>query len=252
VRREVSDDGPTPRREFRRESITRVCGGFRRRGEMAMANCTHPVVRSKGSVTAYDTASVAASSRVTFTQTYDTATSPTVGALITDSTGGAAAAAIAAGVGISVVSLPINLASVADGDVLTAFTPGFKFKILSLAFAVTVPVTTGSKATTLNMEIGTTNLTGGALALTSANCTPIGAVVAASAVTAANTGSAAATVSVEASSTTAFVEGAGVLLVTIQNMDTADAFATLLSEATASKKVANALIDTAQAFGYAL
>jgi len=73
VRREVSDDGPTPRREFRRASITRVCGGFRRRGEMAMANCVHPVVRSLGSVTAYNTASVSASDRTTFTQTYSTA-----------------------------------------------------------------------------------------------------------------------------------------------------------------------------------
>jgi hypothetical protein len=38
-----------------------------------MAHCTHPVVVSSTSVTAYDTAPVAASSRVTFTQTYSTA-----------------------------------------------------------------------------------------------------------------------------------------------------------------------------------
>lgn len=218
-----------------------------------MAHCTHPVVVSATSVTAYDTPPVAASSRVTFTQTYSTATSPTVGALITDSTGGSAAAAIAAGVGISTIALPINLASITGaGDVLTTYTPGYKFKILAATFAVTVPVTTGSKAATLNMEIGTTDVTGGEVALTSANCTPLGALVAGAAVTAANTGASNATISVEAASVTAFSEGEGVLYIRIQNMDTADAFATLLSEATASKKVDNALIDTVQAFGYAL
>mgnify|MGYP001602698178 CR=1 FL=1 len=115
----------------------------------------------------------------------------------------------------SVLSIPITLANVANGDVLTTFTPGFAGRIESIAFAVTTAVTTGAKATTLNLEIGTTNLTGGSLALTSANCTPLGAVVAATAVTAANTFTATDTISVEAASTTAFVEGAGVLLVTL-------------------------------------
>lgn len=54
--------------------------GTRRRKKVEMAHCTHPVVVSLGSVTAYDTAEVAASSRTTFTQTYSTA-SATVAAL---------------------------------------------------------------------------------------------------------------------------------------------------------------------------
>lgn len=114
-----------------------------------------------------------------------------------------------------ILSLPITLANVADGDVLTTYTPGFAGRIESFAFAVTSAVTTGSKASTLNMEIGTTDLTGGVLALTSANCTPLGKVTAATAITAANTFAASDTISVEASSTTAFAEGAGVLLVTL-------------------------------------
>jgi hypothetical protein len=155
----------------------------------------------------------------------------TSGDALTDNSTGSAGTTIAAGAGVSTITIPITLANVADGDVLTTYTPGYKFKVLSVAFAVTTAVTTADKATTLNLEIGTTNVTGGAVALTSANCTPLGAVVAGTAITAANTGAADATLSIEAASTTAFAEGAGVLLVTIQNMDTADAIASLAARA---------------------
>ncbi|HEX8851219.1 MAG TPA: hypothetical protein VF761_16960 [Gemmatimonadaceae bacterium] len=116
-----------------------------------------------------------------------------------------------------VVSIPIKLSKVANGDVLTNYTPGFAGKITKVAFAITDPVTTAAKATTLNLEIGTTDVTGGAIALTSANSTPLGAVIAGTAITAANTFTASSTISVEASSTTAFVEGEGVLLITIES-----------------------------------
>lgn len=112
-----------------------------------------------------------------------------------------------------VISIPITLANLATGDVVTNWTPGFAGTITAISFVVTTAVTTGSKAATLNMEIGTTNLTGGVVSLTSANCTPLGAVIAGTAVTAANDFSSTDTLSVEASSVTAFVEGAGVLLV---------------------------------------
>ncbi len=117
----------------------------------------------------------------------------------------------------SILSFPIVLATVADGDILTNFTPGFAGKIVKVDFAVTTKVTTGSKLSTLNLEIGSTNLTGGTVALTSANCTPLGNVVAGAAVTGANSFTATDTISIEAASTTAFSEGAGNLLVTIQN-----------------------------------
>lgn len=147
---------------------------------------------------------------------------------LTNSTTGTAGTTLAAGTGVFTVLLPINLASVTtNGDVLTTYTPGYKFKVLSVDFAVTVPVTTADKLATLNVEIGTTDVTGGAVALTSANETPLGKVVAGSAVTAANTGTAASTISVEASSVTAFSEGAGVLILKLQNMDTADSAASI-------------------------
>lgn len=149
----------------------------------------------------------------------------TTGAAVTDNTTGSAAATWAAGLGCTTLAFKIDLANLADGDVLTTYTPGYKFKILSVDFRVHKAVTTADKLSTLNLEIGTTNVTGGAVALTSANCTPAGAAVAGSAVTAANTGSASDSFSIEAASTTAFAEGSGWLLVKIQNMDTADAMA---------------------------
>jgi hypothetical protein len=147
---------------------------------------------------------------------------------LTDSTTGTAADTLAAGVGVETIWLPmITLAEVADGDLITDLTLGYKFKILSVAFVVDTAVTTAAKATTLTVEIGAVATTGGALALTSANCTPKGAVVAGTAITALNTGSAAATISLVAASTTTFVEGKGSVVLTVQNMDTADAVASL-------------------------
>lgn len=115
----------------------------------------------------------------------------------------------------SVLSIPIKLANVADGDVLTEFVPGFAGSITKVSFVVTDPVTTAAKATTINLEIGTTNLTGGVVALTSANCTPLGAVIDGTAITANNTFGATDSISIEATSTTAFVEGEGVLVIVL-------------------------------------
>lgn len=123
-------------------------------------------------------------------------------------------------VGVQILPVYLNLADVASGDVMTDYTPGFPFKVLSVDFRVQKAVTTGSKAATLNLEIGSTNLTGGAVALTSTNCTPAGAAVAGTAITAANTGTATDTISIEASSVTAFVEGTGTLYIKLLNLDT--------------------------------
>lgn len=147
---------------------------------------------------------------------------------ITDNSTGTVGDTFAAGVGVHTISIPLSLVGITgNGDVITTYTPGYKFKILAVDFRVTKVVTTAAKAATLNLEIGTTDLTGGVVALTSANCTPLGAAVAGTAVTAANTGSATDHFSVEAASVTAFAEGDGVLFVKIQNMDTADAAASI-------------------------
>lgn len=124
---------------------------------------------------------------------------------------------VKAGNDIEIVSLPINLASITTaGDVVTEFQPGFAGTIESVSFLVNAPVTTASKAATLNLEIGTTNLTGGVVSLTSAAATPMGKVITGTDVTGGNTFTAADVVSVEASSVTAFSEGSGTLLVRLR------------------------------------
>lgn len=149
---------------------------------------------------------------------------------LTDSSGGTASATLAATAGISQVCIPIVNASIADGDIVTTYTPGYKFKIVKFDYITGTPVTTAAKLSTLNIEIGTTNVTGGAISLTSAACTPLGAVVAGSSITAANTGSATDTISIEAASTTTFIEGDGTMVITIQNMDTVDAIASIAAK----------------------
>lgn len=133
---------------------------------------------------------------------------------------------IGGGVGRMIVSFPIALAGItAAGDVVTNYLPGFNGRIISVSFAIQTVVTTAAKAASLNMEIGTVNLTGGVVALTSANCATAGAVISGSAITALNAFAATNTVSVEAASVTAFAEGSGVLLVTMVNDDTLDGIA---------------------------
>lgn len=115
-----------------------------------------------------------------------------------------------------IVTIPVNLASITTTqDVVTTYTPGFAGRILKNDFLVNVPVTTAAKLATLNAEIGTTNVTGGTIALTSANCTPMGAVVAGAAITAANSFTATDTISYEAASVTAFAEGSGSIVIVL-------------------------------------
>lgn len=113
------------------------------------------------------------------------------------------------------LTLPVTMASIADGDVVTTFTPGFAGRIKSMHWVQDAAVTTASKLSTLNAEIGTTNVTGGTIALTSATCTPQGAIIDAAAITAAAAFGRADTVSIEASSTTTFVEGTGSVVVVL-------------------------------------
>lgn len=156
------------------------------------------------------------------------ATGALAGALPTalaDNSTGTASNTIAAGVGVTTLAFFINAATIANGDLLTEYVPGYAFKILKFDARCAAPVTTGAKAATLNLEIQSTNLTGGAIAL--AGTYAIGAAQAGSAVTAANTGSATDSFSIEASSVTAFTEGSFWLLISIQNMDTANAVASL-------------------------
>ncbi len=117
---------------------------------------------------------------------------------------------------ITTISIPVINANIADGYIATAIPLDFKGRVLKWEYVVTDAVTTASKLSTLNLEIGTTNLTGGAIALTSAGMTPLGKVIAGAAITGNNGFNAGSTLSVKASSTTTFIEGEGVLVITLQ------------------------------------
>lgn len=113
-------------------------------------------------------------------------------------------------------------------DILTNLTPGFPFKITSFAFVTTVAGTGSGASQVFNLEIGTTNVTGGVLTLTLASQATIGTVTAATAITAANVGSATDTISIEmAAGGTVFTAGAGYFVIGIQNLQTAAAEAML-------------------------
>lgn len=150
-----------------------------------------------------------------------------VGSALTDNSTGSAGTTIAAGVGIYNLTFQFDLADIADGDLVSDLLLNHKFKIIESYFVATEPVTTGSKATTISLAISDVNVTNSEIALTSANCTPAGAKVQNAGALAANTGAANATLTVKAASTTAFLEGKGVLVIAIQNMDSADAIASL-------------------------
>lgn len=144
---------------------------------------------------------------------------------ITNSTGATLAAGsrvsiyidVADGNEVLVLTVPVNLASVTTTqDILTTLYPGVAGTIEYFAFVVNIPVTTGSKLASFNLEIGTTNVTGGVIALTSANATPMGAVVESSAITAANTLAVNSALSIEAASVTAFSEGSGEFVIRIR------------------------------------
>jgi hypothetical protein len=114
------------------------------------------------------------------------------------------------------LTFPVKLAKLANGDIVTEIRLGVWGTIEHWSFTVTDPATTAAKAATLNLEIDTTNVTGGTIALTSANCTPLGKNTAAAAITGANTLTPDSKLSVEASSVTTFVEGEGFISIRIR------------------------------------
>jgi hypothetical protein len=125
-----------------------------------------------------------------------------------------------------IYNLTIPLTSLATGlstaaiDLMTNFTVGHKFKLLALAFVTTVAGTGTSASQVFNLEIGTTNVTGGVLTLLLADTDTIGKITAATAITALNVGSETDTISLEmAASGTVFTAGAGYFVLRIQNLE---------------------------------
>lgn len=109
------------------------------------------------------------------------------------------------------IIIPVSaLANLANSQVLKIALP-YAFAVTAAGFRVgDKAVTTGAKAATATVQISGTAVTGGVISLTSANCTPSGALVASTAITALNsTFTPGSTLEVAISGVTAFAEGDG-------------------------------------------
>jgi hypothetical protein len=104
-------------------------------------------------------------------------------------------------------------------DLVTGYTPGFKGKITKISYIGLVVTADNDADATINMEIGTTNLTGGVITLSDANAAVKGGVVDGTAITGANSFSATDTISIEAAVTNAFTDGSGMLVITMEQTD---------------------------------
>jgi hypothetical protein len=151
--------------------------------------------------------------------------------LITDSTGGTASQTLSATTSTYNIVIPISLLSQLANAQAYSIIPGFSGVLNSLAFRVGNPATTGSKAATMQAQVNGSSLTGGVIGLTSANCTPTGATVAGSAITAGTqTFTASQTIGVLLSSVTAFVEGNGWLELNVTDTDLNNTIASLAAK----------------------
>jgi hypothetical protein len=126
------------------------------------------------------------------------------------------------------ISFDANLAAgppagTSAADMVTDYICGHAFKLLALDFVTSIAGTGTSASQIFNLAIGATDVTAGTCTVTLASTSAVGELTAGATVTAANTGSATDTLSIEmAASGTAFTAGAGTFLITIQNTDLSD------------------------------
>jgi hypothetical protein len=136
-------------------------------------------------------------------------------------------AAVAPGVGRFPLPFYRALTTIAAADLITNYVFGFKGRIVQVDFVVGVAAATAGKAATLTPRLvigGTTvNITGGVVALTTANCTPAGTRVLGSPITALNSFGPLDGFTLTGSAVTAFSEGDGMILVHVVNDDTLNA-----------------------------
>jgi hypothetical protein len=144
----------------------------------------------------------------------------------TDNSGGTPSDTIAAGAGEYIHSIYFRAAAITGNVLLYTYTPGFNFKIKRISASVVDAITTGAKAATLTTSIGGTPTTGGVVVMAGAYA--LGAEQASSAViSGANIGTTVQAITINASSVTAFIEGGFMLNLEIQNLDSANAIASL-------------------------
>lgn len=93
-----------------------------------------------------------------------------------------------------------TFASMADGDILTSYPMPCHASIETFYAVVGTPLVGSGGTTALNLEIGTTNVTGGVLTVSTAAGGTLGTVLTATSITASNTAHADDSISIEASS----------------------------------------------------
>lgn len=157
---------------------------------------------------------------------------------LTDSSGGVANNATGIGVNAprQTFIIPIQLLGLVNAGVWKIAVP-FAATIISALFRTGKVVSTAAKAATLTV---TTNgggaVTGGVMALTSANQNATGTGLAASAISGAGaTITASQTIEVTVSAVTAFVEGDGYVEFVVSNNDLANTIATLAAQSNTSR-----------------
>lgn len=169
---------------------------------------------------------------------------------LTDSTTGTAGTTLAAGVGCYWLSFPATIiAGTSAADYVTAITLGHKFKILGWNWLTAVAVAGASGSRVFNLEIGTTDVgtVVSTCTVTTAADATVGAIRPATTVTGANTGSATDTFSIEvASGGTSITGGSGSFNILVQNMDVADAVASMARQGNALR---TALVNMSQIAG---
>lgn len=157
---------------------------------------------------------------------------------ITDSTGGTSSNTLAAQVGEYSITFHIDNLGDTNGfggtsavDLVTDWVPGHKFAISSWEFITTTAGTGASADQTIKLQIGAADVTGGTLQLELADTAAVGQLTAGETISAANTGSSTAALSVLLNASgTAFTAGAGDIVIHLRNMETADAFASLAAK----------------------
>jgi len=112
------------------------------------------------------------------------------------------------------IPMHVQLADISDADVVTNISPWFNGTVERLICIVSTPVTTADDLSTVTVEIDSTAVTGTATSMTSANMATLGVVKdnAATGQPANKTFTTNNTLSLVASSTTAFAEGSATFI----------------------------------------
>ena len=120
------------------------------------------------------------------------------------------------GTNVVLHTFPVDLDTVTAADVVTDFRPGVFGYVTNVQW-VTDIAPSAADAATFNLEIGTTDVTGGVIVLDSAAAGVKGTVVQGTRITANNRLTPASLLAVEASAITDYATGSGSLVITIQS-----------------------------------